>query len=314
MVIKAPYTRERYDYFLKQLVDQFKEHIEKKNDDALIVFCGETGSGKSNLCLHIFEQYLGEKANMDYVGMDKESISLGLKSAKDQPFPRCFWADEANISKRDSLTKWNKDLLDLYLAIRGLQILHLWCNPSVDMLDKAFVEERIKGVVFVLKRGVMNGTVRFYYYFKKKDLLKILLKYGNLKLNLLYKVRKKYAYYRGWFREYDGVLMKEYLSKKDSRMDEKIEEFAQRWGKVKQTDLLKQKDVAKHLGVVGTTVSRYANKLKEEGVLEKGVNYFVYPSGKVVYKNTLLDDFERLCRKASKRRNTLEKNRNKKKN
>jgi ABC-type dipeptide/oligopeptide/nickel transport system ATPase component len=302
MVKVAPYRNNAdYDEWLEKTVDATKQHIKINNDDALLIIVGETGSGKSNLGLHIFERYLGNEADVKYIGLNKPSIAEGIKFAKDKPLPRCFFSDEANINKRESLSKFNKDTIDLYLAIRGLNMLHVWCNPSLDMMDKHFIEERIKGVLFCVKprqkNNINKSAGRVYYFFQKKDILLILAKYGHLKLPLLYKVRGKYAYYSGWYKEYNGFIKEEYLKKKESRMDEKVEEFFVRWGNlVNDKGLLKQKQVADFLGVTVATIKKYAKELEKRDILEEGLNKFTHINGRTSYKETTLDDFENLAK------------------
>ena len=156
-------------------------------------------------------------------------------------------------------------MIDLYMAIRGLQMLHIWCNPSIDMVDKFFIEERLKGLIYCPSK---EAKARVYYFFRKNDLLAIFNKYGHLKLHLLHRVRKKYAYYRGWSKAYNGPLLEEYLAKKESRMDEKVEEFFATWSKVKDKDLLRPKDLAKHLAVTDKSIINYTQTLLEEGILQ----------------------------------------------
>jgi len=302
MVKVAPYRDADYDEWLEQTIDATKDHIRINDDDALLLLVGETGSGKSNLGLHIFERYLREEADVKYIGLNKPSIAEGLKYAKDKPLPRCFFSDEANINKRESLSKFNKDTIDLYLSIRGLNMLHIWCNPSLDMMDKHFIEERIKGVLFCIKPKQKNGLVnksagRVYYFFEKEAILTIFNKYGHLKLPLLYKIRGKYAYYSGWYKEYNGFLKEEYNHKKKSRMDEKVEEFFARWGNlVNDKGILKQSEVAKFLGVTVSTVKKYAKELEKRGIMEEGLNKFTHVNGRVSFKETTLDDFESLVK------------------
>jgi len=293
MVKIAPYTKENYDPYLKTIIKDMQKHIKDMEDDCLFFICGDTGIGKSTLALHMEEECLGDKASVHLIGFDKSSIAEGLKIAKDSPLPRFFLADEANISKREHQTRFNKEMIDLYFSVRSLQIFHVWCNPSLDMIDKHFINERLKGVFFCIQK---NPEIRYYYYFRKKDILAIFEKYKNLQLPLLKRVRKKYAYYRGWFKKYEGFLLEEYKKKKDSRSDEKVEEFYHNWAKTKDKELLRPSEVAKYLGVHSETVKRYAELLKKEGILKKDLNYFVYPTGRVKYKITTLDDFEKLAK------------------
>ena len=277
-----------YDDFLGTGVDGIKQHISSKNDDHLILLVGDTGSGKSNLALHIMDRYMGAKADTKFIGLNQSSIARAIKHAKDAPMPRFVLMDESNINKRDSLSRYNKQLMDLFLAVRGLNIFWVWCNPSLDMMDKFFVKERISSVILVV--GNYTGQ-RPYYFFPKKNILTILQKYGSLDINLLKKVRGKYAHFRGWFKQYKGALLDSYLSKKDSRMDEKVEQFFQEWGD--SEDTFNGVEVCEKLGISKPTVNKYYKELLKEGLIVSGEHFVVFPSGRIGFKEPILEIFTR---------------------
>ena len=287
MVKKAPYRKADYDEYLEKNIQHIKKILHKEDDDRLFLIIGETGAGKSHL---------------------GSTIAEGLKKAKDMELPRLFFADEANISKRDSQTRFNKQIIDLYFAIRGLQIFHIWCNPSLDMLDKPFIEERISGIFYVIKNK-NTPNYRLYYYFRKSDILAIYNKYGNLKLPLMYKVRKKYAYYRGWSKQYKGFLFNDYEKKKEYRMDEKIEEFFSSWSK--EPNLLTPREMANKLNVSMDSIRKYADTLKEREILVEGENFFTAATGRLRYKPELIEKFIEVCKENQARRSNW-KNVNKK--
>ena len=240
MSIRCEYNSERpYDERFENVVAKAKELCTEEDDDAVILAYGETGSGKSNLFLWFMHLYMGEQRNINCVAMTRAGFTTALKYVKDLPQPRLLFYDEANISKRDGLAKWNKMMIDTYFSIRGKNICHLWCNPSIDYLDKEFIQERIKRVFLVIKPRTKEGKkspFRRYYYFKIDNLINIFEKYGDLKYKTIYKVRKKYATYCGWFKAYnidnggDAKLIEDYKSLKDNRMDEKIDKLHEEFG------------------------------------------------------------------------------------
>ena len=300
MALEAPKRKADYDEWLEKSIDSVQTHIVNNNDDNLLLIVGDTGSGKSNLALHIMERYLGNKASVDFIGLNKPSIAAGLKDVTEQPLPRCFLVDEANISKRDSLSKFNKDIIDLYSSIRGFQIFHIWCNPSLNMLDKFFIEERIKGIIYCTAK---TPYVRVYYYFPKKKILEIFNKYGHLKLPLLYKIRKKYAYYRGWFKEYTGPLRAAYEDKKDNRMTEKINTFYDKWsGSNCKNDMLTAAAVSRVLGLHTSTVYSYLRELSKNGILKEGENFITYPNGRTKYHQNLMPELEKISKERYEKR------------
>jgi len=282
MTVKtAPISEGNVDSVLLSIVDNKREHIASKEDDNLILIVGDTGSGKSNLALHIMDHYLNDAMSVDLIGLNRDSIAKAIGKATTMPLPRACLLDEANINKRDSLSKFNKDMMDLFFAIRGKQVFWLWCNPSLDMMDKFFIKERINSVIYVMKKGTSS---RAYYYFTKKSVLEMLKKYGNLEMSLLKKVRKKYALYRGWFKEYVGDMKKPYIDKKEERMTEKVENFMTNWvTEPKDKEKLKPSEILKRADISVGTFKKYQREFIESGDLIEGENMFTDAIGRKKY-------------------------------
>ena len=257
----AKYNSKRdFDDMLEKLLNHTKYLTTDKDDDFLILCAGDTGTGKSMLALHAFDYYMKEHADIKYVGLTKGSFATGFKEVQKVPKGFKFLLnDEANINKRDALSKYNKDLLDLYYSCRGLNIVHWWNNPSVEMIDKPFIKDRVKGFILITTKDI--DRPRVYYYFTKNSLLKILEKYKNLDIKTINKVKKKYALYKGWFRDYSGELKMDYLNKKNPRMIEKVDDFVAKYGDVKgHDDSLRINEVAEKTGYAKSTISEYMRR------------------------------------------------------
>jgi hypothetical protein len=183
-------------------------------------------------------------------------------------------------------------MIDLYFSIRGLQIFHWWSNPSINIIDKEFIEERIKGVIFIATKE--KTRPRMYYYFRKTDLLKIWEKFKSLNLNLLKKISKDYAYYRGWFKDYKGDLLQPYLEKKDKRMDEKVEDFFDKYGEM---DLMSRSSILKNLRIGERTLFRYEVELIERGELTQNLDFYISATGRRKYTKEAINKFKELAHK-----------------
>lgn len=273
-------TGQSYDDGFKHVMDICKRDISNKEDDFILLCVGTTGTGKSHLMLHGLEYYLGDEASIDYVGLNPKDFSTALKVTTEKQLPRFLSYDEANISRRDHSSNWNKRLLDLYYAIRGLQIFHWWNNPSADIIDKPFIKERVKGLIFIFTKS--KDKPRLYYYFTKKGLLNIYDKYGNISLNTLKKYGKNYAFYRGWFTVYNGFLLEQYNNKKASRMIEKVGDFYKEFG----GESWAQSEIAKECGVDPKTVSRHVHKLIDNNELVIDRDYTENIQGRKLFNRT----------------------------
>ena len=276
MIALAPYVSGRkYDEWLPRRIAAIKKHISEKNDDYLILLVGETGVGKSTVGMFILEEYTPkDRLSIKQIGLSREEFADSVDLISEEPLPRTIMFDEANVSKRDTMTQFNKDLLDLYYSIRGKNFLHIWANPSLNIIDKTFINERINAILLITGKNQKKNKPRFYYWFKKEEILKIYDKYETLDLKYIKKYRKKYGQYRGWFHEYDGILKNAYLQKKDTRMKLKIKNFKEKYGTSTQ---IKRSDVCKKLGISDDTIR---NHLPE---LTQNVDYFISATGRYTF-------------------------------
>ena len=286
-MIVTKFSKEAYDNVFPIIIETIKQSIYDKDDDFFLMCIGATGSGKSMLSLHGMELYLKDKKSIDYVGFTRSSYAKALITAAQSDKPRMCINDEANVSKRDSITKYNKDVIGLFYSNRGANTFHWWNNPSLDMLDKSFINERIKGVIYVKTKD--NNLPRLYYFFWQKDIKKIMEKYKTLDINILKRVCKKYAYYRGWFRDYTGDLKKDYLEQKNKRILDVVQNFHDTY--CDNLDKIPRCKLIKKLKISDNTMRSYENKMKEEGLLVENEDYEVNLAGRRFYSEESVEKF-----------------------
>lgn len=260
MVAVMPYIPQKpYDKGLEILTGAAKKVCQEQDDDFLVISTGPTGCGKSSLMMFAYEEY-DKEASIDFIALNRQDHATALKMAKEKKGLRFCADDEANISRRDAMTRYNKDRIALYYAIRGLNIFHWWNNPSLEMIDKPFIEERLNGVLFIPSK---KFSPRIYYYFRKEDILRLLEKHGNLKQRTLKKYAKEYAFFRGWFRKYDGKLWQPYQDKKGERMESSVDNFYEAYG----TESFNASAAAKKLGITQVTMSKYLKMAVEKEII-----------------------------------------------
>lgn len=286
VLIRAKHNKNRdVDELFERFINNFvKPSVTKKDDDVLVLCVGKTGSGKSMLMLHGYEIYAGDEASIEYVSFNRNNLADNMYKCRyvSKGF-RFNGYDEANVSKRDALSQFNKALLDVYYSIRGLNIFHWWNNPSIDMIDKPFIVDRVTGLFLITTHSV--DRPRVYYYFEKNKLLDIFKKYGNLNYETLNKVKRKYAKYKGWFRDYTGFLKQHYLDKKNPRMEEKLLDFKNKFGTL--TDEGGEKvytlvEVRRLTGYANNTLATY----RRNGTLPRDSWYM--ENNKVFYRESAL--------------------------
>ena len=260
--LKPDYRGWQTKPYSDNFVDMISAAVKRisKDDDFLLMCVGETGSGKSVLTLHGYELVDPENCSIDFISFCPEDHAKGMKDLMQKKEGVRFIAnDEANIQKRNSSTKYNKDLIDLYFSIRGLNFFHWWNNPSLDIIDKVFIREKINGVIYIMNKDIKYP--RLFSYFTKEAMLKIIDEHKIITLDILKKNVAKHALAVGWFRDYQGKLLKDYKAKKKSRMENKVDDFFDKYA-------AKASDIKTHTRAhIARELHTNTNKLN--GIIEK---------------------------------------------
>lgn len=272
MTAKMPYEPgQPFDKGLRTVLDWIRDHIIGRNDDDWLMLCvGSVGTGKSRLMLSCYEYFDPEGCDISYVGINREDHAKALKKASDKPKRRFCGYDELNISRRNVNEEYARDLLQAFNEIRGKNMFHWWNNPTLQLIDRIFIQERIRGLVFIYTKE--KNRPRRYFYFRRKELLRVYDDYkGNLSQDTLRKAgRKGYAWFQGWFRDYDGRMLDEYMSLKAQKMDDTIENFAEKWGSGAKFTYA---EAARKLGVSADTVKNKIMVFSRDGRLSDGRDY-----------------------------------------
>lgn len=231
MVFIAKYNDDyKVDEQLIKLIRYIRDKIQYNNDDGLILNVGMTGSGKSNLSALQYILYcVDTEPKPEHIVLTmKDFANMIGRLSKIPKNERVIIYDELELSKRSSMSRWNKDVMTLYFKIRGLNCLHIWNHPSLEMVDKAFIKERINGVFVVLDKS--KDRPRRYAFLRKKDVLDMFDKYKTLNIEVLKKHAQEYAYYLGSFGRCDHHIMERYSSIKADGMEDAIKTFMKKYG------------------------------------------------------------------------------------
>lgn len=286
MVMIVKFDNEGLDQFSRSLFSSVVKRLDGKDDDNLIMAIGTTGTGKSSLMSWAYEYYMKGVnefydtdlvMDVDKVGLNDQDHAKALKKAKDDSFDKFCAHDEANISRRDHAKTYNKDIMKLYFQIRGLRMFHWWNNPSINIIDKEFIETRLKGLIFIYTKSVKKP--RLFYYFTKKQLLDIYEKHKKLSHKILLDAGSKNAFYRGWFKKYpSNAFWNGYMLKKDSKMSGAVEEFFAKYGN-SDVEVYKYNQVAEKLRVTRRTIEKNIKKGFEAGRLVPDEHFIYNGSG-----------------------------------
>lgn len=230
---RAPYVHGKlHDEGLSFVVKSTKQHMTENEDDTLLVIVGPPGSGKSMLAMHLVSEFTPDPLAAQFA-LTQEALAKAHDQAVrwfHEGVPdRYVVYDEADVGRRQSLSEWNKDILSLYMTNRVFGILHVWCWPSLHLLDQAFVQERVAGVFVVLSKE--KNLPRRYVFFPKAAITKLIEENVRLTFHNLKRYAPERAYYLGWFRRYDGPLLEAYKKVKIDAASTISNGFGEKYGK-----------------------------------------------------------------------------------
>jgi hypothetical protein len=132
-----------------EFVAFLQRHV-RTDEDALLLFTGEPGKGKST----VMAQILGA-CDPDFPpDLMLQNVEAYLEVAPTLPKWRAVGLDEAKISRRKSMTKINVAFIDDLQICRGRNLIMGLCFPFESQLDRAVLEERVFRKIHVPKRGL----------------------------------------------------------------------------------------------------------------------------------------------------------------
>jgi len=203
---------------LRKVLDVVYEKNTKQDWDTVWIIDGDEGASKSNLAMHICQWYY-DKLKADVGGcseeevkhmcLDPEQFKKDLAGLKKYEFT-CF--DEAGaLSNRRFMDKFNHEISQAYMMIRGDNLFTVLVLPSFFDLDPYFAKRRVRGLIHVYKRG------RFSFWSKHR--------LRNLAMiNAGYPVKNywvvKPTINAAYFGKYNGILQEPYAKLKKEKMQQ----------------------------------------------------------------------------------------------
>lgn len=229
-----------YEDFADKFIPIWGNHL-KDDNDLTILITGKEGRGKSIGGLYLRKPY------HEYMGLNnsiKRSIAFNtidyikiLTKSK-----RYFYLqhDEAGDSlfSRDFAKEEVKDLVKLYMVIRGRNLFSTLVLPNLFMLDKYFRTFRAKGLLYFFKRTKKNGKVITFAAFYFPSQISHIIKWGKDDYDIMGTEPPAFIIAfpdAGETLKNDLEEYKEYKENKiDNSMDEMYEKYVQQIENTKQ--------------------------------------------------------------------------------
>ena len=255
------------DGYYKQLLDDFKNAVEKHKTSIVIIFDGKSGKGKTTLSNQT-GYYLFPDFNLINIYYEPDKFLKGLANAK----PGSYHSfDEAMIlSSRSAMSTVNKMIIQAMSMIRSKKIYVSFCVNSIFDLDRNLVLSRADALMHVYGEGLVDRG-RFATFFKAKgdnfDRVKLLYLYGKK----YYDYSKPRANFIGRFTKEFIVDERKYEAEKQIAIDrfliqepttKRQKSYEALIYKLVRFDGYKTKDVANYAEVSTETIRRILNRFE----------------------------------------------------
>jgi energy-coupling factor transporter ATP-binding protein EcfA2 len=257
-------------YNLKPLYELLEFHynmMQKDNDDKVICITGNTGSGKSTLIKHIFDYYytqiLKEEPNSELLQFfchTDQDYAEALYKAKEKHYHMIVHDEAVNILySKETITKKNRSISKLFNIIRAKKYYHIFAIPKIWRLDREMREDRIKGLINVVKGN--NERYLCYYSAKKlpflfKEIELMRKTYKDSEHDIDIKLCKTKPSFTCSFPNYRGWVDEKYDEKKEENMNRAIDEV---YASISDTN--DKKGIGVELGAFGVSGAKGKKKL-----------------------------------------------------
>jgi hypothetical protein len=258
---------------LHKILDVAFNKNTEENWDTVWLCCGDEGTGKSFLDLHILEWWykrLYGKVTEDDIRHMCLTIPMFRKDLGDMKKYEMTNLDEGGaLSNRRFMAKLNYEITQAYQVIRGDGLFTIITLPDPFDLDPFFTKRRVRGLIYVYKRK--GNTSRFAFWSKSRFRQLVAL---NMQRPVKNMWLVKPTYSGGYCPQYKGVLLEPYMKLKAEKIKECRDNFLKETTEstahlereviARIASKLGQKNVADALEISTKTVQRYQKAYEEQ--------------------------------------------------
>ena len=238
------------DKRMMQILLNIKEGLDREYDYVLVV-CGDTGSSKSHFGLQLAETWqkvIGKKVNKKLIGQVNVNREKWLSKFRELEGLDINIFDEGSygLGSKQYMERFAKTLEMLFQVIRYKKLFTVIIVPNFFRLNKFFREDRLRGLVWITKRGS-------YKWVTRENVVKLC----NLnERRFIKRMDLVVPYHRGTFPEYKGCLLDEYNKQKEEGVNKILDE-------VININVNKQEEGAKtKKEIIAYAVKRYREEAK----------------------------------------------------
>jgi hypothetical protein len=256
-----------------------------KEWDSTIMILGREGSGKSNLALAMLESIAkveNKEADISWVCQSlKEFIMQLRQSPKGANLLLDEGSDLASIRTLESLSK---AVTKAFTVMRAKCLFTVICFTNLMRINTYFREDRVKGLIYIRKRGVA------YFFTHSQIVGKILPAIRKNKMTDIKALGRFKPLFAFTFPKYEGKLLEAYLNKKTDNIDETLSDLEHTFSATEPT--LSKNKAIQYLQIDKNLAYWLLdnNKIENEGVA----------NGRYIYKKDSLDEWKKLLKDKEK--------------
>lgn len=192
----------------------------KRDYDFLLVVVGDTGTGKSIWALDLIETWykviLQKEITKDSVECINTNYDVWLKRFRTMgEFDLNIYDEGATaLDSKEFMSKISRDITKMFNVFRSKKFFSVIVLPNFFNLNKYFRQNRVRGLIYINKRGkyklFTKKTINFINYINDKRTFKTLDGFDEIINNT--------------FPDYKGVMLEQYLKNKNEGIDKILDE------------------------------------------------------------------------------------------
>ena len=257
------------DGYYKQLLDDFKNAVEKHNTSIVIIIDGKSGKGKTTLSNQT-GNYLDPNFRLKNIYYNPQEFLKGLANSKPGEY---FSFDEAMIvSSRSAMSQVNRMIIQAMSMIRSKKIYVSFCVNAVFDLDRNLVLSRADALLHVYGQGLTDKG-RFAAFFKatgyQRDRLKELYFFGKKfydykkpRANFIASFTKAFIVDEVEYEKLKQIAINKFLTQDDKPLNKRQRSYEYLVVNLYATRKFNQREIAQMANVEPSTISMMVNNPK----------------------------------------------------
>lgn len=222
-----------------------------KEKDAIFLYCGEEGSGKSSLMLtnvDYIDSLKGYDTPISHITRTLKEIAIILRMSRNEDQVALDEGSElASDNQYDAIVK---SIKKAFTVMRQKKLIVHICFTNPNRIHTYFREDRVKGIFFIKKRGV----IYFYTRIRFQGIMNQIKKYES-GIKSISTFTNHAPSLIDTFPKYEGKLLKEYLKRKNENIQDILDELYDDFGV--NDRMLSMNQACKYLSVNDDILRKY---------------------------------------------------------